>query len=429
MRRVAALRVLVILLLTLSVSCLADELGVDRGRWKAILKNVAADIQHHFYDPKLNGLDLQKALDEASQKIDHATSVNAMNAAIYEFTEKLDDSHTVFLQPLSGRYPEYGFEAKPFGEEIFVFDVEEKGAAARAGLKPGDKIIQLEGLELNRDNYDRILFYARNLYFVSPLRLVVAHPNGKVDEISVKPNIRIRPAIVGGFLHFNGLWNMYTEAQSYWLKHYTLHAGVIDQIAYLDVRQLDESKLFMEGFVGHATGAKALVIDLRDCPGGFSETLKNFAGMFETEQQTMARLIGRDKTEPMRIEPQKPHIQIPTFVLVDSGSASAAEMFARYLQLRHKATIVGDRTMGAVTTSLTYEGQTGAMAVHYATSVGVARVEMMDGQGLEKVGVTPDVSCVPSGADLASNKDSCLELVFSLAKKATAEPAKTASGN
>lgn len=99
-------------------------------------------------------------------------------------------------------------------------------------------------------------------------------------------------------------------------------------------------------------------------------------------------------------------------VLVDSGSASASEVFARTVQLEHRGMIVGDRTAGMVMESKIYPEHVGA---DYAVAITEADPIMSDGKSLEGVGVTPDVLVLPTGADLAAGRDPALARAAQLA--------------
>ena len=100
-------------------------------------------------------------------------------------------------------------------------------------------------------------------------------------------------------------------------------------------------------------------------------------------------------------------------MLVDSASASAAELFARVVQLEKRGTILRDRTAGAVTESRRFTHEyfrrkgffVSALAVTYGVSVTVNDLIMTDGKSLENAGVIPDEFILPTSGDLAANND------------------------
>jgi carboxyl-terminal processing protease len=114
-------------------------------------------------------------------------------------------------------------------------------------------------------------------------------------------------------------------------------------------------------------------------------------------------------------------------VLIDSKSGSAAEIFARVVQLEKRATIIGDRSAGAVGEARDYVHAVTLDATNvaqYRTQVTVADLIMNDGKSLENVGVTPDERILPTPADLAAGHDPVLARALELAgSKITAEEA------
>jgi carboxyl-terminal processing protease len=96
-------------------------------------------------------------------------------------------------------------------------------------------------------------------------------------------------------------------------------------------------------------------------------------------------------------------------VLVDGESASAAELFARLVQLEKRGTVIGDRSAGADMQSLTYPLQLGVdKVIYYGVNITRADVIMADGQSLEHVGIMPDELILPTAADMAAGRDPVL---------------------
>jgi carboxyl-terminal processing protease len=103
-------------------------------------------------------------------------------------------------------------------------------------------------------------------------------------------------------------------------------------------------------------------------------------------------------------------------VLVDSGSGSAAELFARVIQLEHRGLVIGDRSAGAVMEARPYFfGLGNDNRLQYAISVTDADIIMRDGMSLERLGVMPDELLQPSAQDLATGRDPVLARAAQLA--------------
>ena len=103
-------------------------------------------------------------------------------------------------------------------------------------------------------------------------------------------------------------------------------------------------------------------------------------------------------------------------VLVDSGSASAAELFARVIQLENRGTVIGDRSSGSVMESKHYAESQGADSkIFYSFSITDADLIMKDGKSLEHSGVVPDEIVLPTARDLTDGKDPVLVRAAGLA--------------
>lgn len=182
---------------------------------------------------------------------------------------------------------------------------------------------------------------------------------------------------------------------------------------------------FFSGLLGKIKESRATIVDLRGNPGGAVDALAHFAGFFEEEPVEMAEMVGRKKSEMIKAKPHKPYLGGPLFILVDSQSSSAAEIFARHFQRTGRAVVVGDRTSGRVTAARYFPMQYGSQSVVlYGVQVAVSRVVFPDGQELEKRGVTPDQPCIPTAEDLTAERDTCLGLALRLAEEKIGPAAK-----
>jgi len=114
--------------------------------------------------------------------------------------------------------------------------------------------------------------------------------------------------------------------------------------------------------------------------------------------------VQRKKTSPEVAKSEHP-IYFPgkLIVLVDSESASAAEIFARVIQLEKRGVVIGDRTSGSVMEATGY--YFASSGVDYGAEVTVANLIMTDGNSLEHRGVLPDEVAFPQPLDLASGRD------------------------
>jgi C-terminal processing protease CtpA/Prc len=166
---------------------------------------------------------------------------------------------------------------------------------------------------------------------------------------------------------------------------------------------------------------KALILDLRGNSGGYEVTLKRLVSYFFDREIAAGDIKRRKETKPMKIKPRgKDKVFTGQLVvLVDSESASAAELFPRIIQLEKRGIVIGDRTSGAVMRSRFYPGALGDVSsgnmIFYGASITDADWIMTDGKSLEHTGVTPDELLLPTASDMAAKRDPVLARAVALA--------------
>lgn len=141
-------------------------------------------------------------------------------------------------------------------------------------------------------------------------------------------------------------------------------------------------------------GAKALVIDLRDNPGGWVDDAQKVADMF-LDEGNVASLVYRDgTTELYTTTTDGKENPIPLVVLVNEYSASASEILAGALQDRGRATIVGTQTFGKGVVQYVLPVGTRSAGMQLT----VAQYYTPNGNEVHKVGITPDIEAtLPEG--------------------------------
>ncbi len=153
-----------------------------------------------------------------------------------------------------------------------------------------------------------------------------------------------------------------------------------------------------------------LILDLRGNPGGAVTTLDRMLGNVFDHDVKIADRVGRKDLRPEVAKTLGGHAFAgEIIVIVDSASASAAELFARVIQLEHRGLVLGDRSSGSVMEAQIYPFAHGLGAeIYYGFSVTEADLIMKDGKSLEHVGVTPDEIVLPTPQDLAAERDPVL---------------------
>jgi carboxyl-terminal processing protease len=393
-----------------------DNLSTERGEMKAVLSVVSKELEKNFYDSEMKGLDWKALTEQAKQKIDNAQSVSDMMRAIFVLVEKLGDSHTRFLPPNRNITYKFGFNAKPIGDEIRVYDVKEKGAAEAAGIKVGDRILSVNGFKTDRAMYDVMMWdfkVIRNAPFLE-LKLQTDDESPRIVHLEAKK--KVESVVLDFTRDGSDIWNLIRELEQQESWHYQ---SFKDGIGYVQIRGFEyQHEDFFNALIEKANTKKAIILDLRSNGGGAEDTLKNFAGNFEGEQVVMGTIKGRKKDDQITIKPRRPHYDMPMFILIDSETGSAAEMFSKHFQLRKKAVLIGERSSGRVTRSMYYPERIGTdRVIPFGVQIGMSRFIFPDGTELEKHGVVPDVQCMPTGKEMREDRDVCLWKAVELARE------------
>lgn len=390
------------------------DIEFERSRMRTMLNIVAREVEKNFYDPELKGRDWKTLTEQTRKRIDEAGTVGDMFTAIYSMVNQLDDSHTVFIPPMRAVRVLFGFEAKPYKDEIRIYEVRKGSAAEKAGLKVGDRIHLINGFRAERNSFDIMMIYLRALRPVGAMEMVISRGGESPRTIRVDGQIK-QGALIRDLTDIDTIYELIREAESEKVAFY--YNRFDGDIGYLQLPYFSGDYNFVYGLLKKVDKSKAVIVDLRGNPGGSLNGLRDFTSHFEADKKTMAELHGRKKPETVELKPRKPAFPGPVIVLVDSQSASASEMFARHFQLSGRGVVIGDQTSGRVTAAKNFVQQMGAdIGFLYGVQVAVARVVFPDGNELEKRGVTPDIACVPTQQQLAAEEDICLAAALKTAR-------------
>jgi C-terminal processing protease CtpA/Prc len=381
----------------------------DRDRGRTILNVIKKDLQKHYYDAGYRGIDLEARFKAAEERIGASQSNGEVFAVIAQALIELRDSHTYFIPPERTVEVEYGYEMRMIGDECYVTAVRPGGDAAGKGIKPGDRVLAIDGRKPSRATFWMMEYLYYTLRPQPALKLSVQAPGAQPREVSVAAKVTQKKRLLD--LNNNlDLWkelhDMEKAERKLAHRYYTVGESAL--IWQMPVFNLDDREV--DKLVGEAKGRKAVILDLRGNGGGRVKTLQRLVANFFDRDVTIGTLKMRDKTEPLVAKTRGKDAFTGTLVvLVDSQSGSASEIFARVVQLEKRGTVIGDVSAGAVMQSQYHShGYGSGTSVYYGVSVTNADVVMSDGKSLEDAGVQPDHLLVPSAEDMAAGLDPVL---------------------
>jgi len=373
---------------------------VDRDILATMLRQIQDDVEKHYYDPALHGVDFKASVREAGERLKTTTGFDDALESLSDLLIQLDDSHTRFLPPYRRARVSYGWQMAMVGSVPLVVSVEADSDAAAKGMAPGDRVLILNSLEPNRANLSRLAYFYRFIRPQVQQRVSVLTPDGTARTFDVKSRIESRRADL--------------EIEDLLIRARDVSEAVgSDTLVWRMSVFANPDRV--EAMIGEGRGYKTLVLDHRGNGGGAVDTLRALVSRCFGHGVLLATVKHRDKTQREVAKPARRGFTGKLIVLVDSRSASAAEVFARIVQLEKRGTVIGDRTAGAVMTSRVIPHKVGVAGVFYATTITIGDVRMSDGASLEKVGVEPDERLLPSPSDLAAGRDPVLAAAITMA--------------
>ena len=393
--------------------CLAQaqpQKFTDRQREDAreMLRMIAADIKKHYFDAKLHGFDFDARVREVDEKLKSAASLNQSFALIGYALDGLNDSHTFFIPPGRTFRHEYGWRMRMIGDRCFITQVRPKSDADAKGLKPGDEVLSLNGAAPTRGNFETMQYVFNMLAPRAAAQLVVRGADGQQRQMIVESKVRQlqkKVDLTGGQADAL-IWDFVRQNENYDHLRRTICHESGPELAVCKMPEFDLSGDEVHELLALARKHNSLILDLRGNPGGYVTTLDRVVGGFFDHEVKIGDRVGRKEMKPQTAKPGHTLFNGKLVVLVDSMSASAAEIFARVIQLEKRGTVLGDHTLGLVMEAKGYEYTLGVESIAwYGASITDANIVMADGKSLERLGVIPDEIVLPSQADLRDNKD------------------------
>lgn len=408
------------ILLILALNFMAPSATAQQGNFGKeetlmVLKNAKNEIKKHYYDVKFHGIDLEQHFSKAEAKVKDAQSTGQLMGIIAQTLIEFNDSHLYFMPPPRRDKVEYGFELGAVAETVIVSAVRPGTDAEKKGLKAGDRIISINGYPGVREKLWvlRYLFYS--LRPQPSLILEIMTPEHVERKIEVQARIKQGKQVkdLTSSLGFNEyVRELENDARLKRQRYGKLGEDIF--VWKMPAFDMDESQV--DSMIDRAKKCKNLVLDLRGNGGGYVTTLQRLVSNVFDRDVKIADRSGRKEMKPVIAKKRGGNFTGKIIVLIDSESGSAAEVFARVIQLEKRGTVIGDRSAGAVMESMGYPFQIGlSTVIPYSFSITDADVIMTDGKSLEHVGVIPDELRLPFPKDLATDRDPVLAYAVEMA--------------
>jgi carboxyl-terminal processing protease len=270
---------------------------------------------------------------------DKAAYTNLTYGALKGMLNSLDP-HSQFMEPQVYQDMKEDTEGK-FGGIGIVISMSKEGfltvvapmedtPGAKAGLMPGDRIIKIDGKVTEK------------LGLQEAVRLLRGDPGTKVTITMFRSKAKDPGAKIKDFT---------IERAEIKVDSVKDEKILTDGIGYIRVTQFNEPTAdeFEKALNNlEEKGMTALILDLRNNPGGLLESARKVASKFLPSGELIVSTEGRDLAQKTvyRSDRSKKRLSLPLVVLVNEGSASGSEIVAGALQDLKRAVLVGETTFG-----------------------------------------------------------------------------------
>lgn len=231
-----------------------------------------------------------------------------------------------FNQQIEGHFSGIGTTVAPAKNGLRIMTVFPRSPADKAGLEPGDVILSVEGESLIGRSLSEATKKIKGPEGTQVTIGVRDGKNGKLRELEITRAEVELPNVSGSVEKIDGKELGYVRMLSFSeAAHAQLAKGV--------------EKVEKEG-------AEGIVLDLRHNPGGLLDEAVLSANVFLPKDEVVVRTRSRTQGDSVHKTPGEEISDLPVVILVDGGTASAAEILAAALADDAGSTVVGTRTYG-----------------------------------------------------------------------------------
>lgn len=265
-------------------------------------------------------LDIDKSME---------TAINAMLEDVDPYTEYIPaKAREDFMVISTGEYGGIGSYIFERDGKVYISEPYENSPAAKAGMKPGDRILTIDGESVEGWDNSKVSEHLKGQPS-TPITITVVR---KYDSDSIKTfniireKIKVDPVSYYGVIHDNIGYIA--------LDTYNEHSAANVKSALLELKA--------------NPAVKNIILDLRGNGGGLLESAIQIVGLFVPKGTQVLQTRGKTKQQERNYKTTEEPVdtEIPLAVLVDGGTASAAEITAGAFQDLDRAVVLGSRSFG-----------------------------------------------------------------------------------
>ncbi len=321
----------IVLLLALLAGGWFLQRGVTQEQNIYVQSRLFQEIVDHVADRYVDRVDRQRLYEFAIDGL--LGELNDPNTSLLNV-----EAYENFRIQTEGDYGGIGLEIVDRDERVTVVSPIPGTPGSRAGIRPGDRIVEVEGEDIRGWTTQQAVQILRGPPG-APVRILVERPmvDQPIEFTIERARIQLRSVPFATLLD---------DGIGY------IPLGIFNEGAVREVRAAADSL--------RGVGARALVLDLRGNPGGILEQGIGVADLFLPSRLPVVETRGqaREQNQQLRSGSDDRYEGMPLVVLLDRGSASASEIVAGALQDHDRAVVVGGTSFGkgSVQTLFTLSG-------------------------------------------------------------------------
>jgi carboxyl-terminal processing protease len=332
-----------------------------------------------------------KVWDEIHQK--YVGSINdedLVNGAISGMVQGLGDPYSTILLPdqsnnlteqLSGSFGGIGVELVVRDNNLMVVSTLKDSPAEKAGLRPKDVILKIDDKDASKMTFDEAVSAIRGKVGTNVKLMVMRQGLEAVQEFTIQRE----------------------EIKDTDVSYETKGDVGIMRIRQFGDNTVDLVRKYADQIKGDKN-IKGVVVDLRNNPGGYLESAVDVTSVF-IEDGVIVYEEGKDgKKQEYKANGRATLGSIPLVVLVDEGTASAAEIMAGAIQDYKKGTLVGKKTFGKGSVQ-ELETIGGGLSL----KITVAKWLTPSGRAINGEGIKPDVEVNLTDDNIKNDQDPQLD--------------------
>jgi carboxyl-terminal processing protease len=313
-----------------------------------------------------------------------------LEGAIKGMVDAVGDPYTVFFNQEEyqefqddgqGNYVGIGVMVGIKEDKIVVISPFEGSPAYEAGIRAGDFILKVEGVEYKGSEMDKAVSVIKGEEG-KPVTLNISQ-NGVEKDVTI-----VRASIT--------LVNVQSEMVAGNIGHVTML-----QFTNNTAKQVREAMEELK-----AQGAEGYILDLRGNPGGYLDEAVDTASLFVEKGKTVLYTLDKAQQKREYLSKGGDFIGAPLVVLLDEGSASASEVVAGALKDYKAATIVGQKSFGKGIVQMVFN-----VGNKEGVKVTVSSYYSPNGINIHGEGILPDVEVqLPEGVEAPLTIDNDTQL-------------------